>query len=350
MSDVATLTARLELEDGDYKSQMEEDKSLAEDFKSTLEDITDRSLSIDTSGVTGPLQEAAQAASEYASKTSEITDVAFSVDSSGAVSGMQEVDSNAKTLEGDVASLHDMFSTLFTGLEVAAAIAALYEVQEAVSSLVESYGELEYASTAAALKAGPGMASQIAPSIRKISEELAVQTGGSSEDIATMMGTLLGYGYAPGAMTVETLQPFMNLSELPGVGPDTSANLIAIAEKNFNVTSQQAADMIATTLMSSNISAESLLGTMPKGSIAAKTGGMDLATLLSVYQAGNVQRGLDPSMMTQAMFLGAQKLSEPLDISTNAKGETVYKGIAKTLHDEGVDLDILANAIESIYS
>lgn len=352
-TEVAKITASLELDDSDFKDQMEGDQSLAEDLTSTLDDLSDKSLDIDASGVTDALQEATDSASNFKDATGEIQDTTLDGDSSGYVDACNEADDATSSLEDDVASLKDMMATAFDVIEVGAAIAAIGMVGDAVDDLIGKYGELQYAATAASLKAGPGQSATVTPEIQALADQLAVQMGRPSSDIANVMGTLLGYGVSASSMTEQSLMPFMNLGELPGVGAGNAADLIELSSKNFKgVTQQSASDMIARTLESSNIGAGNLAGALSKGSLAANTGGIDLPTLLSMYTQENTQRGFDPSQVNMALTSATNKLSEPLESTTklNSKtGEltTTYQGLAKTLDDEGISFDTVTNKSDS---
>jgi hypothetical protein len=376
-SEVAKITASLELDTGDTESQLDDVKDKFEELKDKADECTDLAISVDAGDAIGTLdevqsqlselsgneaminitaddaisniQDAEGALSDLQSQVSDVSNVEITANSSEFVGACDQASGSVGNLSGELNLMQDLIGNAFEAAEVVAFALAVNAAAEASKELADEWGQMESASTAGGLKAGGNVASMdtYTKEIQDLSMDMARQTGQSPEELAGLISTLLGYGMKTENLNAEALKPFTELGVLPGVGLQNAGELISLSSKAFNTSTQQAADMISATLESSNISAGNLAGALSKGGLAAETAGMDLPSLLSVYRQENVMRGFDPSQVNMALMSASSKLSQPLDVDVNKKGEETYKGLAKELHDEGIGFDTVNNKSDS---
>ena len=336
--EAGSLTARLELDDEDFGSKLDDDKDKMQDFGDSADDLLSVAIKVDDDEV-----------DKIDDAKSKLEDLQSSGDKPLEVKAdTSEAESSLGAVEESLGAIQGMMETLGEIALFATAIESADELISKLNEATDAFGELQYASAGAGLKAGGGAGAT--QQVMDIARQLAPQVGRSPEDIAGVISTLQGYGTPLSSISASSLMPIMNLATLPGGTPESSAQLVDLTQKQYNQYSQsQIADMWAKGLESSNLSQSSMAGIMPTMGLAAKTGGIDLPDLISMYSTENQSRGVSESQITMALRTATNKLSSPLDPATlNDKGKlTGGSGLAKELQDEGVGLDAVSNKSDS---
>ena len=366
MSDgeVGRITASLDIDSDDFESKMDDAQSKAESFP----DIEPK-LTLDDSDYTDKIDEATQKADDLAGRDISVP-ISASDDASNALDdistkadelsskevdvpiraeGADEAQASIEGVESSLNSLQGMMETVGEIALFAGAIAAADELYQSIQGDIEAFGELQYASEAASLKSG-GTATS--PEIQALADQLAVQMGRPSSEIASVIGTM--YGWGERNVTAQNMMPAMNLGYLPGVGMENATNLVETSVKRFGVTAEQASDMWAKAIESSNISPDAMASTLKRSALAAGTAGLDLPMLLSMLATETQSLGPgSESMVTRALMSASGKLAEPLDtgklIAATKKTpeHMTYTGLAKELQDEGVSFDTVNSKSDS---
>ena len=335
--EVGSLTAKLELDDDEFGNKLDDNKEKMEDFGDTADDKLSVAIKVDDS------------------EASKIDDVKSKMDElqgsgEGALAlkaDTSEAQSSLGGVEESLGSIQSMMETVGEIALFAAAIEGAAELIGKINECVEAYGELQYASAGAGLKAGGSPATTQA--VMDLADEISVRRGHDTTEITDLISTIQGYGTPLSSITAESLTPYLNLADLPNVGMQDVGRLLALTKNNFGLNEGTASDMYARALESSNLSASSLSSAMPKMLLASKQANIPLDEMLSMMTAENQSKGADAAQTAMALFTGANKLTAPLDPMTmNAKGKmTGGSGIAKELQEEGVSLDAINNKSDS---
>ena len=335
--EVGSLSARLELDDDEFGSKLDDDKEKMQDFGDTADDKLSVAIKVDDSE-----------ASKIDDTKSKLEDLQGAGDNSLELrANTSEADSALEGVQESLGSIQSMMETVGEIALFAAAIEGAEQLVGAIDQCIEAYGEMRYAATSAGLKAGGGAGAT--QQIMDVAGQIGPQVGKSPEEIAGVMSTIMGYGQPLGSISAQSLMPYMNLATLPNVGMQDAAKLLALTKNNFGLEEGPASDMYAKALESSNLSASALSSAMPKMLLASKQANIPLDEMLSMMTAENQSKGADATQTAMALFTGANKLTAPLDPMTmNAKGKMAGgSGIAKELQEEGVSLDTINNKSDS---
>ena len=344
--DVAKITATLELEDSNFKSQMDDDQSLAEDLTSTLDDLSNQTLEVDASGITDALNEATDSANNFKDNVTDIEYTEINGDSSGFDSACGEAEGAAKSLEENVQSLHDMMEMAFEVVGAAALLETLDQVGQKVDDLTTKYATLEDTAQRAAMMGGTPV-SQMAGATADVyqqAEQWGVQYGLNPNALASGIGMARTYGM-PFSKTEAEMAAGMHLD------PATVAQVVQATSAATGLTNtQQIADVYSRAYMQTGLDpsavamrAIQMLGPNQLGGFTGQ-----VATFEKMQQ---VMPGVQPAMVastidtfTKQVETGAKALTTVLaeaglgTIDTTSKTDKAGKTTTKTTYDASAEL------------
>ena len=345
-SEVAKITASLELDDSDFKDQMDDDKSLAEDFKDILDEVTDTTLDVDASGATDALQEATDSVNEFKDATDEIEDTSIDGDASGYVGATQEASSATNALEEEVSSLKDMMATAFEVVEVGAAIAALSAVGDEVVDLTQKYADLEDTAQRAAMMGGTsaGQMPGATADVYQQAEQMGVQYGLEPGTLASGIGMARTYGM-PFSTSEAQMAAGMKLD------PTTVAQVVQATSAATGISdTQQIADIYSKAYMQTGLDPSSVamraIQMLGPNQLGGFTG--QVATFEKMQQ---VMPDVQPAMVastidtfTKQVDTGAKALTQVLaeaglgTVDTTSTTSKAGKTTTKTTYDASAEL------------
>ena len=327
-SEVATLTARLELDDADFTTKIDDAKDALDDFKTKSDNLT-ATLNVDDSDFKTSLESASTSLDDLDNKD---VAVKISADASDATTDLQNVSTTANDLDNknvavkveaegatEAKSAIENVSTALTNLgeaaEVAGVVAAFALMAEGAIALgtidddILKFADLQEASTQSALRSGQETVEGVehaSKDIMEAAEKYGVASGVEAKQLVPMLASLKQQGLD--TSSYEAVKPYIDLARGMKAKPVDVENTIRTTAAQTGIQDRQRiADVFAKAYMESGLKPADIKRAMAIAQpISKQLGGFEgEVAMFSKMQ----QLGYNPSTVASALSMAQSEFA-----------------------------------------